>query len=93
MNTLTVNGELTMQTARQHLPLLDHLRGPATVSIDLQHVGTADSAAVAVLLHWQRQARSLGLTLEIANPPTAIVRLLQVYGLQALLPAAPPAAA
>ncbi len=54
-------------------------------TIDLARVKVVDSAAVAVLLAWQRAARAAGATLQILNPPENLEKLAALYGVDGLL--------
>ena len=60
-------------------------RGDA--EFDLSGVERCDSSAVAVLLEWQRAARSKGLALTVTGAPPGLVSLATVYGVEGLLPA------
>lgn len=53
--------------------------------IDLGCIKTADSAAVAVLLAWQRAARDMGATLEFTNMPANLQSLTTLYGVDNFL--------
>lgn len=55
------------------------------VTIDLGGVTTVDSAAVALLLAWQRAATSQGKRLTFSGMPSGIVGLAGLYGVDALL--------
>ncbi len=52
---------------------------------DLANLRTADSAAVATILGWQRAARSKKLTLQLINLPPNVQSLIQMYGVAELL--------
>jgi phospholipid transport system transporter-binding protein len=54
--------------------------------IDLGSVQLADSSAVAVLLAWQRIARTVNATLAYRNIPAGLQSLAHVYGVDTLLP-------
>ncbi|MCC7081328.1 MAG: STAS domain-containing protein [Burkholderiales bacterium] len=54
--------------------------------IDLAGVEAADSAAVSLLLEWQREAKTRGYALRYANLPATIRSLAEVYGVGALIP-------
>jgi phospholipid transport system transporter-binding protein len=56
---------------------------------DLGTVKTADSSAVAVLLAWQRCARSSGAALSFVNLPDSLKSLAALYGVDAFLVATP----
>ena len=52
---------------------------------DLSAVTSVDSAAVALLLDWQRQAQARGATLVLRGVPAAITSLAKLYGVDGLL--------
>lgn len=65
-------------------------------AFDLCHVLTVDSAAVSVMLSWQRAASEAGFQLELKNTPPALQSLTKLYGVCSLVfpgqaPAAEPA--
>jgi phospholipid transport system transporter-binding protein len=75
-----------MQDAGQ--VLAEGLRALAAgeAGFDLGAVSAADSAAVAILLAWQRAAQARGVNLEVRNPPPALRSLATLYGVDELLP-------
>ena len=54
-------------------------------SIDLQGVTEMDSALLALLLAWQREAKSRSRSLALANPPQALSTIARLYGVDTLL--------
>ncbi|WP_374361184.1 lipid asymmetry maintenance protein MlaB [Pseudoduganella danionis] len=52
---------------------------------DLRYVLTVDSAAVSVLLAWEKAAQDAGLKLELKNLPPALQSLTKLYGVCSLL--------
>jgi phospholipid transport system transporter-binding protein len=54
-------------------------------TIDLAGVTSVDSAAVALLLAWQRAASGQGKRLNFVGVPSGIVGLASLYGVDALL--------
>ena len=54
-------------------------------SIDLQGVTEMDSALLALLLAWQREAKSRERSLTLANPPQALSTIARLYGVDTLL--------
>ena len=56
---------------------------------DLGSVKSADSAAVAVLLAWQRAARKSGKALAYVNIPSSLTSLAFLYGVDEFLAATP----
>lgn len=55
------------------------------LSFDLAALAVVDSAAVAVLLEWQRVARAQGKTLCFQNIPASLESLIALYGVSELL--------
>lgn len=54
--------------------------------IDFSGLTLVDSAAVAVLLSWQRAARAQSIGLSFVNMPDMLQKLTELYGVAALLP-------
>jgi phospholipid transport system transporter-binding protein len=54
--------------------------------IDFSGLTQVDSAAVAVLLSWQRAARARSIALSFINMPEMLQSLTTLYGVAALLP-------
>jgi phospholipid transport system transporter-binding protein len=55
------------------------------VAVDLSGVKNVDSAAVALLLAWQRAATAEGKRLTFAGVPEGIVSLAELYSVHRLL--------
>jgi len=55
------------------------------LAIDLSAVAEVDTAAVALLLEWQRQAQARGARLELAAVPDDVASLARLYGVDGLL--------
>jgi phospholipid transport system transporter-binding protein len=54
-------------------------------SVDLAGVTEMDSALLALLLAWMREAKSRSRTLTLANPPQALSTIARLYGVDTLL--------
>lgn len=52
---------------------------------DLRNVQAVDSAAVSVMLAWQRAARDAGVQLELQHLPTNLKNLTKLYGVCSLV--------
>ncbi|MDF3882088.1 STAS domain-containing protein [Cupriavidus basilensis] len=61
--------------------------------VDCSGLVQVDSAAVAVLLAWQRDAASRGKSLEIIGVPAQLTELAALYGVESLLQLVPQAGA
>ena len=55
-------------------------------SVDLGAVSELDSALLALLLAWLRQAKAHGAVLEFVRPPEALRTIARLYGVDALIP-------
>lgn len=81
-----LSGELTFATvaaiARQGLGLP---RG-ARVTLDLRGISRADSAGLALLVDWMRQARHSEAQVHYANIPAQMLAVARVSGLDKILP-------
>ena len=56
-------------------------------SVDLGEVTEMDSALLALLLAWLREAEARGHALEFIRPPEALRTIAHLYGVDTLLPA------
>ena len=91
VNTLAQIDSLTVVNAKLALAQgIAALKAGDTV-FDLASVKTTDSAAVAVLLAWQRAARKAGVALSYINMPASLVSLSDLYGVDEFLVATPAA--
>ncbi|MGO4305110.1 MULTISPECIES: STAS domain-containing protein [unclassified Cupriavidus] len=63
------------------------------VAVDCSALVQVDSAAVAVLLAWQRAAAGRGQALALTGVPPQLAELASLYGVDGLLGLAPVAAA
>lgn len=86
---LTVKGDITMQTAaalqQQGETLCAAAGNEVTWVVDLSAVNTVDSAALAVLLAWQRAAHAAGKTLGFVGVPSQLRALSALYDLDDIL--------
>lgn len=57
------------------------------VTIDLGGVTAVDSAAVSLLLEWQRTAAAAGQSIHFTNLPAALRSLAELYGVSGLIDA------
>ncbi len=54
-------------------------------SFDLSAVQSVDSAALALLLAWQREARAHGAALALTGVPAQVASLAKLYGVESLV--------
>jgi phospholipid transport system transporter-binding protein len=76
---------LTNQNAAAWLDRGREAIAAGDLQIDLSDVRAVDSAAVALLLDWQRAAQARGAALSFGGVPAGIHSLARLYGVTALL--------
>jgi len=59
--------------------------GRGDLEVDLAAVTEVDTAAIALLLEWQRQAAASGGRLRLSGVPADIASLAKLYGVDGLL--------
>jgi phospholipid transport system transporter-binding protein len=57
-------------------------------TVDLGEVSELDSALLALLLAWLRDAKAREQPLAFANPPASLLTIARLYGVERLLPVA-----
>jgi phospholipid transport system transporter-binding protein len=67
-----------LEEGRQHI-------AEAVETVDLAEVSEMDSALLALLLAWLREAKARGRSLKFANLPEALRTIARLYGVDALL--------
>lgn len=83
---MMVSGDVTMETVPALFAQgLQHLSSKDLV-VDLSQTLAVDSAAVGMLLAWQRAAQSGQRALQIVNLPENLLSLAHLYGVEELLP-------
>jgi phospholipid transport system transporter-binding protein len=81
-------GELTFATVSEALEATAPLfKSEAALRFDLEGVGRADSAGVALLIEWVRRAERTGGTVRYAHLPETLKAIIRVSGVEKLLPA------
>lgn len=58
---------------------------PSYLAIDLVNVTDIDSSAVALLLHWRREAARLGKALRYVHMPQNLTTLAKLYGVDEMI--------
>lgn len=83
---IKLEGRLDMARCAELAPQITEAGTRGSLVLDLAGVSTVDSAALALCLHGQRQARANGHRFSIANPPASLLSLAHLYGADDLLP-------
>ncbi len=60
--------------------------GTGPLSVDLAGVSRSESAGIALLLEWLRQAKRQGREIEFLNPPAQMRSLMHFFELERVLP-------
>lgn len=82
-------GALTFATASDALRLTrGWLRPGAQIQVDLSGVSHTDSAGIALLLEWLRQASAMGATINYYHFPVQLETLIEVNGVDTLIKSA-----
>ena len=58
---------------------------PDCLAIDFSNVTDIDSSAVALMLHWRREATRLGKALRYIHLPPNLLSLAELYGVDELI--------
>ncbi len=85
-----LSGELSFASVpgvlRESEPLLvSRNDGNAAITIDLQGVGRSDSAGIALLVEWLRNAKNQNSDITFLNIPPQMLALTRLSGLEAVL--------
>lgn len=79
-------GDVTMETVSALLAQGLRQLNTADLVVDLSRIQAVDSAAVSMLLAWQRAAQRGQRVLQIENLPENLLSLSRLYGVEELLP-------
>ena len=82
---LTLAASLTNRNATQTLQEGLARLAQGDLTVDCGPLTQVDSAAIAVLLGWQRAAQAQGRQLLLQRPPAQLLSLATVYGVAELL--------
>lgn len=86
-NTISVEGCLDVDTVAACRSSGSKLMADLdSVVIDLANVEVSGSAVIALLIAWQRRAASLGIDIQIRNPPDNLIDIAEACGVAEILP-------
>ena len=83
---LVVSGAVTLGNAAALLEEGRRHIAEGVQTVDLAEVNEMDSALLAVLLAWLRDARGSNKTLSFVNLPESLRTIAQLYGVDRLIP-------
>ena len=84
---MIVSGPVTLANAGSLLVEGRRHLADGVQSVDLGEVSEMDSALLALLLAWLREARSRDRPLAFSNLPESVRTIARLYGVDSLLPA------
>lgn len=85
-NRWRVTGDILVDNANAILQESSALQIDQDLVIDLAKVSNLDTAALSLLLEWQRRAIAADKTIEFVNLPESLVSLAALYGITDLIP-------
>ncbi|MCB1691935.1 MAG: STAS domain-containing protein [Pseudomonadales bacterium] len=86
-DTITVSGLLSVDTvARYRDEGVDLMDDVPTVAFDLSACEVKGSAAIALLISWQRAAIRLGKDIEFRNAPENLLAIAEACGVDHIIP-------
>jgi len=84
---LVLSGPVTLGNAAEVLEEGRRHLAEGVQTVDLGEVSEMDSALLALLLAWLRDARSRGNKLSFTNLPESLRTIAKLYGVDGLVPA------
>jgi phospholipid transport system transporter-binding protein len=85
---LHISGPITFKNAMMLREQSEQYFDRPQLLFDFSEVREIDSAAVSLMLEWSRKARAAGRDLQFANLGKSIVSLMDLYGVEDLIPVA-----
>ena len=80
-----LNGDVVVSTASGILTASKSLNMAAGTTIDFAQVKDIDTAAISLILEWQRRALKENQQIKLVNLPVNLVSLAQLYGVADLI--------
>ena len=82
---MALDGPVTLANAHEVLEEGRRHLAEGVDTVDLAGVTELDSALLALLLAWKRDAAARSATLALANEPQALLTIARLYGVDSLL--------
>jgi phospholipid transport system transporter-binding protein len=87
---LRVSGDLTIDAVPDYIAQSSQLFGElADLRIDLSAVTRSDSAGLALLIRWMREAKAIKKSLVFEQMPAQMLAMAEASGLDTILPLQP----
>ena len=85
-NQWHVAGEILVDNANAILTESNALEMPNDLQVDFSAVTDIDTAALSLLIGWQRRAIMLGKKIKFTNLPASLLSLAALYGVTDFIP-------
>ncbi len=85
-NKWSITGDVLMDNANLILQQSQALSMGGDFLVDFSAVNKVDTAALSLMMEWQRRALAASSRISFANLPVNLSRLLAVYGLTEFVP-------
>ncbi len=80
-----IAGDVLIDNIDQILSHQNTFKLDANVKVDFSNVARADTAALSLMLEWQRRAVAAGGSVEFLNLPISLKSLAHLYGVEGFI--------
>jgi phospholipid transport system transporter-binding protein len=87
-NKWHVSGDVLIDNANLILNQSDAFKMADEIEVDFTDVSNVDTAALSLILEWQRRAVASKCRIKFANLPVNLSRLADLYGIEDFIPLA-----
>jgi len=85
-NKWHVSGDVLMDNANLILSQSDAFKMDGEIEVDFTDVSNVDTAALSLMLEWQRRAVAVKCKIKFANLPVNLSSLANLYGIEDFIP-------
>lgn len=85
-NKWHISGEVLMDNANLILNQSDAFKMDGEIEVDFTDVSNVDTAALSLMLEWQRRAAEAKCKMKFANLPVNLSSLANLYGIEDFIP-------
>lgn len=85
-NKWHVSGDVLMDNANLILNQSDAFKMDGEIEVDFTDVSNVDTAALSLMLEWQRRAAAAKCKMKFANLPANLSSLANLYGIEGFIP-------
>jgi phospholipid transport system transporter-binding protein len=85
-NKWHISGDVLMDNANLILNQSDAFKMDGEIEVDFTDVSNVDTAALSLMLEWQRRAAVVKCKMKFANLPVNLSSLANLYGIEDFIP-------